>query len=188
MNINELEKKVKMIESQLMAREGALRIKQAQFEELINALQEINEKNLEMSQAMNGMQLEGQNVVAELEQTKSKNKALLEEKKAVEKELELSNTRNVFISGTLELEQQKTSAMSDLLEYQKSVISYIPQKNLVSNSTRTGKEIPLPIFEGNPLEFQRWINNVDEYFIQYSHIADFERKFRVVSSLTKKVK
>ncbi|OMJ09595.1 hypothetical protein AYI69_g10595 [Smittium culicis] len=115
---------------------------------------------------------------------------LAKEKRLLEREIELANNQNILAEGQLELEKQKVHILNELLERQDaSKNNNIPRPEIkISNATRTGKKIPLPFFEGNPLEFQRWISNVDDYFKQYYHISDFERKYIVVSALKEKAK
>ncbi|OMJ09706.1 hypothetical protein AYI69_g10549 [Smittium culicis] len=154
----------------------------------IAAIQQANNQHSELINAMNEMRLEGQSVVAELEAEKNKNKTLLKEKKNLEKELDLAASQNVLASGSLEIEQKKIAVMNDLMEKQNELITSSGNRRPGIITSRTGKEIPLPHFEGNPLEFRRWISNVDDYFQQYSYISDFEKKYIVVSALTKKAK
>ncbi|OMJ19862.1 hypothetical protein AYI70_g4467 [Smittium culicis] len=163
MNVEEMELKLKQIDAHLAAREEALEIKQHQMEEQTTAIQQANNQHSELIEAMNGMRLEIQNVVAELETIRKKNKTLVQEKRTLEKELESVNSQNILASGSLEIEQKKILVMNELMEKQNEFINS-STTNRTFNSSRTGKEIPLPQFEGNPLEFQRWISNVDDYF------------------------
>ncbi|OMJ12441.1 Enzymatic polyprotein [Smittium culicis] len=132
------------------------------MEEQITVIQQANNQHAELIEAMNGMRLEGHYVVAELETIRKKNKTLVQEKRTLEKELESVNNQNILASGSLEIEQKKT-----------------PCDERAHRKTETGKEIPLPQYEGNPLEFRRWISNVDDYFQQYKYISDFEKKYIV---------
>ncbi|OMJ09833.1 hypothetical protein AYI69_g10484 [Smittium culicis] len=145
------------------------------MKEQIEAIRRANDQHSELIEAMNAMRLEGQSVVAELESTKNKNKTLLKEKNFLEKVLESISGQNILATDSLELEKKKLLAMNDLLEKQKELISSI-HKRAGGSSSRTGKVIPLPLFEGKPLEFRSWIGNFDDYFNQYNYIADFEKK------------
>ncbi|OMJ12347.1 hypothetical protein AYI69_g9440 [Smittium culicis] len=182
-----MEIKLKQIDAHLAAREEALEIKQRQMEEQITAIQQANNQHAELIEAMNGMRLEVQTVVAELETIRKKNKTLVQEKRTLEKELESVNSQNILASGSLKIEQKKILTMNELMEKQNEFINSSTTKRS-SNSSRTGKEIPVPQFEGNPLEYRRWISNVDDYFQQYKYISDFEKKYIVVSALDKKAK
>ncbi|OMJ12145.1 hypothetical protein AYI70_g9291 [Smittium culicis] len=190
MDLEQLEKRVLLIDSQLSARKEALKVNQVHIESQIDAIKEENAIQGQFRGAMADMQMQGQTVVAELEHSKEKNKVLAKEKRLQEREIELANNQNILAAGQLKLEKQKVHILNGLLERQDaSKNNNIPRSEIkISNATRTGKEIPLQSFEGNPLEFQRWISNVDDYFKQYYHISDFERKYIVVSALKEKAK
>ncbi|OMJ22121.1 hypothetical protein AYI70_g3068 [Smittium culicis] len=83
MNFQELEQKLLQMDSQLLAREGALEINLQQMEEQIEAIQLARDQHSELIEVMNAMRIEGQSVVAELGSTKNKNKnkTLLKEKR-----------------------------------------------------------------------------------------------------------
>ncbi|OMJ24159.1 Retrovirus-related Pol polyprotein from transposon [Smittium culicis] len=177
-----------MIDNQLKAKEEGLSKRQIDIEKQAQILQQEHAKHNEMVERMNVMQHEGQNVTIQLEQMKLKNKALQMEKKLVEQDLEYSNSQNAFVNNETEFEKQKQLYLSEVVKQQKDLIDSISKRPQTKSMTRTGKEIPLPTFEGNPLEFQRWIANVDDYFAEYSYITHFERNYLVVSALTKKAK
>ncbi|OMJ10796.1 Retrovirus-related Pol polyprotein from transposon [Smittium culicis] len=188
MEIQELEAKITMIDNQLKAKEEELTIRKIELEKQTQILQQEHAKHNEMVERINIMQQEGQSVTTQLEQMKIKNKTLQKEKKIVEQDLEYSNSHKAIINNETEFEKQKQLYLSEVVKQQKDLIDNIINRPQFRNQTRTGKEIPLPSFEGNPLKFQRLISNVDDYFIEYSYITNFERKHLVVSALTKKAK
>ncbi|OMJ28442.1 hypothetical protein AYI69_g2070, partial [Smittium culicis] len=67
MDLEQLEQKVLLIDSQLSAREEALRVNQAHIESQIDAIREENARQGQLRGAMTNMQMQGQTVVAELE-------------------------------------------------------------------------------------------------------------------------
>ncbi|OMJ28439.1 hypothetical protein AYI69_g2087 [Smittium culicis] len=133
-------------------------------------------------------QNEGQNATILLEQMKLKNKTLQMEKNLVEQDLEYSDRQNAFVNNESEFDKLKQLYFSEVVKQQKDLIDGISKRPQPKSMIRTGKEILLPTFEVNPLKFQRWTANVEDYFAEYSYITHFESNYLVVSALTKKAK